>query len=117
MPDAVLRIQSLPDSPLDAAAYFHSEILPEIRKAFAGQRNIDLILAFDPAGHQHRSWRLAVVQELAREYAPSRVNGLASDDDTAIAAARAYLETAKGVTGQLLALDGNGAGPVLYGEV
>jgi hypothetical protein len=116
MPHAVLRIEGLTASPLDAAAWFHAEILPEIRKAYAGQPDLDLILAFDPAGHEHHAWRLAAVQELAREYAPARVNGVESDDDAAMAAARTYIEGAKGLTGQLLALDGKGAGPVLYGE-
>jgi hypothetical protein len=98
MAAAALRIEGLPASPLDASAYFHAKVLPEIRAAYAGQPEIDLIVVFDPAGHEHRAWRLAVIQELAREVA---------------AAARGYLEAAKGVTGQLLALDGNGAGPVL----
>jgi hypothetical protein len=55
-----------------------------------------------------------VVQELAREYAPARVNAIESGEEQAIAAAAAYLSEAKGVTGQLLALDGKGAAPVLY---
>jgi hypothetical protein len=113
MAAAALRIEGLPASPLDASAYFHAKVLPEIRAAYAGQPEIDLIVVFDPAGHEHRAWRLAVIQELAREVAPARVNGVASDDEKAVAAARGYLEAAKGVTGQLLALDGNGAGPVL----
>jgi hypothetical protein len=41
------------------------------------------------------------------------VNALESDDEAAIAAAAGWLTDAGGVTGQLLPLDGTGAGPVL----
>ena len=72
-----------------------------------------LTLIFPPADHSHRAWRLAAVQALAREYAPVRVNALASKSESAIAAALAYLGTAEGVTGQLLELDDTGAGEVV----
>ena len=70
-------------------------------------------IVFAPADHTHRGWRLAVVQGLAREHAPLRVNAIESDDDVAIAAAAAYLGSADGVTGQFLPLDGVGAGKVV----
>jgi hypothetical protein len=54
-----------------------------------------------------------VVQGLAREHAPLRINALESADDTAIKAAHAYLAQADGLTGQLLVLDGQGAGAVV----
>ena len=54
------------------------------------------------------------MQGLAREHAPIRVNAVASDDEAAIAAAARYLAAAEGITGQLLILDGMGAGEVLY---
>ena len=68
------------------------------------------------AGHEHRAWRLSTVQELARQYAPARVNALASDDKTAIAAALFDLGKAEGVTGQYLPLDGNGAVALLSSQ-
>ena len=74
------------------------------------------MLIFPSADHTHRSWRLAAVQSLAREYAPVRVNAVSSDSETAIAAALAYLERAEGVTGQLLQLDDRGAGVVVSSE-
>ncbi len=49
------------------------------------------------------------MQDLAREAAPKRVNGIAGDDNEAIAAALAWLASAPGVTGQLLAVDGKSA--------
>ena len=116
MANAVLEIERLPDDPLDAASYFYAEVLPGIREDLATAPQMNLTIVFEPAGHEQRGWRLAVVQELAREYAPSRINALESDDKAAIHAAIAYLGDAPGVTGQLLPLDSNGAGEVLYTE-
>lgn len=113
MPNAVLTIEGLPDNPLDAAAYFYAEVLPDIRRDFALMPTFDLTIVFDPAGHEHRAWRLALVQELARDHAPARVNAIASDDEAATKAAVAWLQAAPGVTGQLLPLDGKGAGEIL----
>lgn len=105
---AELRIVGLPENALAAAAQFHAEwpvkIAP-LREA--------LVLIFSPADHTHRGWRLAAVQSLARQFAPVRINAVASDDEGAIQAAIAYLVRAEGVTGQYLALDGAGAGEVI----
>lgn len=109
---ALARVAQLPGEPLAAAAEFHARVLPGIRGELNDAPD-HLTLVFAPADHSHRGWRLAAVQELAREYAPTRVNGIESDDDAAIAAGAAYLSGANGLTGQLLALDGKGAGPVL----
>lgn len=104
----LLRVGELPDDPLDAAARFHAEALPVITAKLASVTD-HATLVFAPADHTHRGWRLAVVQELARKYAPARLNALASDDETAIAAAQTYLAAAPGVTGQYLPLDSQGA--------
>jgi hypothetical protein len=103
----LLPVGQLPDEPLEAATVFLREELAEVAAAAAGG---DLTLVFAPADHTHRGWRLAIVQELARKYAPRRINAVASDDEAAIAAAERYLAASPGVTGQLLPLDGNGAG-------
>lgn len=104
------RVGPLPDGPLDAAAEFHARVLPELPQGG------DLVLVFPSAGHDHRAWRLAVVQGLARERAPGRANAIESDDPEAIAAAARYLSAAPGVTGHLLVLDSEGAGdPILPG--
>ena len=113
---AVLRVGPLPEEALAAAARFHAEVLPGMRAALAAMPP-HLTLVFSPADHPHRAWRLAVVQGLAREYAPIRVSALASDDEAAIAAALSYLEQADGVTGQLLLLDGFGAGEVIHSQL
>lgn len=105
---AVLRVAELPERPLDAAAAFHAGQLSGARAILAEADA--LVLVFRPATYEHRSWRLALVQELAREAAPKRVNGIVGDDEAAIAETRAYLDRAPGVTGQLLAVDGNSGG-------
>ena len=100
----LIAAQGLPDSSLDAAAEFHAAIVPQVR-AEAG----DVVLAFDPADHSHSAWRLAAVQELAREAAPRRVNAVAGPAGAAQAAVLEYLANAPGVTGQILQADGNSA--------
>ena len=139
----VLRIECLPDDPLAAAAVFYASLNPprngEVARSDGGveaspdsaaptdnsrplghafgapppRNGEDLLVVFAPADHTHRAWRLAVVQGLARELAPRRVNALASRDEAAIAASLAYLESAEGLTGQYLPLDDAGAGPVV----
>jgi hypothetical protein len=108
---ALLRIGALPDEALAAAAEFHAVVLPRVLAAL--ERGETLTLAFAPADHTHRAWRLAAVQSLARQYAPLRINAVASDDERAIAGTSKYLAGAEGVTGQYLPLDGNGANALL----
>lgn len=109
---ALLRVGPLPESALAAAADFHAQVLPRVTEAIASAQG-SLVLVFAPADHAHRGWRLALVQGLAREHAPLRVNAVESDDEASIAAAIAYLDGAPGVTGQLLPLAGTAAGEVL----
>mgnify|MGYP004704009073 CR=1 FL=1 len=103
-----LRVEGLGDDPLVAAARFHAEVLPRAVEAAAGAEHLALV--FTPADHTHRGWRLAVIQGLARDLAPCRVNAIASDDEAGIAAALAWLAKADGVTGQYWPLDAEGAG-------
>ena len=107
---AALRVEGLPVGALEAAAVFHAEWLPRAREMLSEGH---LVLIFPRAVHTHRAWRLAAVQGLAREYAPLRVNAIASGSEPAIASARAYLERAQGFTGQYLPLDDAGAGLVV----
>jgi hypothetical protein len=104
MAQAVLRVEGLPDLPLDAAAAFHSEWLPPARAAIAEGR--DLALVFPTTGHEHRGWRLAAVQELAREAAPLRLNALVGSDEAGLAAMLGWLAQARAITGQILTVDG-----------
>lgn len=102
----LLRVSALPDGALAAAAAFYADWLPP----HAGE---DLLIVFPPADHTHTGWRLAAVQQLARDFAPALVNAVASADEAAIDAARRYMANSPGLTGQLLALDDVGAGPVV----
>lgn len=99
MGQRVLRIEGLPEAPLDAAAAFHAGWLPEARDL--AERD-ELVLVFPPAPYDHRGWRLAAVQDLARAAAPRRVNGVVGDDEAATGQAVAWLAAAPGITGQLL---------------
>jgi hypothetical protein len=103
MRQAVLRVEGLPDGALDAAAAFHADWLSQAREAL--RESDALAVLFARAPYDHRGWRLAAVQDLAREAAPKRVNGVAGDDDQALAKTAAWLAQAPGITGQLLAVD------------
>jgi hypothetical protein len=107
----VLLVTGLPDQALAAAAAFHAEWLGQARDVLASGSHA--LLAFSPADHTHRAWRLAAIQGLAREFAPQRVNGVASKMLAAVASAQAYLDLAPGLTGQYLMLDDAGAGDVV----
>lgn len=109
---AFFRIGSLPHDPLAASAAFYAQVLPQVLDRLAGGESA-ITLIFAPAAHAHRDWREAAIATLAREQAPNRINGIASDDEPAIAAALAYLDSAGGITGQFLPLDSVGAGSVL----
>lgn len=102
----VVRIDGLPENALDAAAAFHARHLPAIRALL--ERVQVLAIVFAPAPYDHRGWRLAVVQDLARAHAPRRVNAVAGADETEISGALAYLAQAPGITGQLLGLQDHG---------
>ncbi|WP_120716098.1 Rossmann fold domain-containing protein [Tsuneonella amylolytica] len=106
----LVEARGLADGALDASAEFLTRIVPDLRAAIADD---DVCIAFDPADHTHAGWRRSAIQSLAREAAPARVNGVASGDRTAVAAALSYLDRAPGVTGQYLVLDGQGAGEAL----
>lgn len=109
----LLHLGPLSDDALEAVADFHARLLPGIEATLSGGAD-PLTLVFLPANHEHRAWRLAAVQGLARRFAPSRVNAVESDEREAVAAAQRWLDGAGGVTGQLLPLNGKGAGGVLY---
>lgn len=109
----VLRIEGLPDGALDAAAAFHALHMPKVRDALDGKAGA-LALVFPHAAYDHAGWRKAAIADLARSAAPKRVNGVTGKDAEALAATLDWLEQAPGITGQLLPVDGAGAGnPVL----
>ena len=96
---AVFRVGPLPEGALEAAAEFHARVLAEIIPV-----EEDLVLVFPSARYDHRGWRQAAVQDLARAAAPLRVNGIVGEDEAAIAQAADWLAQAPGITGQVLAV-------------
>ncbi|MDD3798985.1 MAG: hypothetical protein PHE36_07390 [Novosphingobium sp.] len=102
---AVYRTGPLPQGALEASAAFHGDHVAVIRELLADGPDC-LVVVFPPAAHDHRGWRRAAIADLARAHAPVRVLGLADGDAAAVARTLDYLETAQGVTGQLLAADG-----------
>ncbi len=115
MASAVVRIDDLPASALEAAAQFHAEHLPQVRMAIEQADSLVIVMPF--AGRAHAGWSRALVQDLARAHAPRRVNLVAGEDARAIGAAIAWLERSPGVTGQLLDVDGQGAGNPAHSAV
>ena len=99
----IVSVTDLPSTPVDAAVHFYSSIVPGIREDLP--EVTEVVIQFEPADHAHRGWRLAAVQELAREAAPKRVNAIVGTDREAMRAARHFLENAPGVTGQLLVVE------------
>lgn len=105
MAQRALRIEGLPESALDAAAAFHSDWLPQARALLAAPGpGEDLVLIFPSALYDHRAWRLAAVQGLARTASPRRVNAVVGDGAPAVDETVAWLARSPGVTGQLLEL-------------
>ena len=97
----MLRIEWLPEGALDAAAAFHADWLVRARDALANGCEA-LAIVVPPAPYDHSDWRRAAARDLARAAAPARVNIVAGDDDRAIGATIAFLESAPGITGQYL---------------
>ncbi len=108
-----------PSSPIDAASHFHENILPQVRGALdpdsefwvsVGElpQTLDGVILFLPdADEAHDAWRLAVVQDLAREAAPRRVNAVVGGSNDEKAQVSEYLRNAPGVTGQIMAVGAN----------
>lgn len=95
-----LTITSLPAAALDAAAEFSSVYLPTIKAQLDDGQNLTVLLP--PAPYDHADWRRAMVHDLARAYAPARVNFISGIAGESVDATIDYLDSADGVTGQYL---------------
>lgn len=106
-----MRIESLPADAPGAARSFLDDCLPRVAEELAGHDALAIVLPTAP--YDHDDWRRAAARDLARAHAPQRVNIVAGNDETAIAATLEYLAKAPGVTGQLLRVgsqdEGNGS--------
>ncbi|WP_052761696.1 Rossmann fold domain-containing protein [Aurantiacibacter luteus] len=100
----LIDARDLPGAPLDAAIEFARAHMAEAREA-----DTDLAVLLSPADHTHASWRKAVIEELAREAAPRRVNAVVAPDETAANEVLDFLARAPGVTGQVLEVAGAAA--------
>ena len=99
---AVQHIAELPNSALDASAYVLNEQLGAVRAVLSEDGVSALAIVLPAAGPDHSDWRLALSRNLAREFAPQRVNVVARGGEAATQALLTYLEGAPGVTGHYL---------------
>lgn len=102
-----VTLADLPEAPLAASGAFHHDHLASVEAIMTSGE--DVMIALPPADHTHREWRLALATGLARAPAPARANVVAGHGD-ALDAFEAYLGEARGITGQYLEGDGQGAG-------
>ncbi len=104
----LITIEVLPQNALDAATEFYRHRLSPIDTAVhrenmvaAGEAD-DIVIVLPTAPSDHRDWRQAAVRNLARNYAPVRINAVAGPDGPSRKALIRYLASAAGVTGQYL---------------
>lgn len=97
----VLRVEELPNLPLDAAAHFFDTYLAQAKQILAGG-TLALVIAMPTAPQDHDDWRRALARDLARAYAPQRVNVVAANNICSLDETIRYLGGAPGVTGQYI---------------
>lgn len=98
---AVLRVGELPDAPLDAAEVFFGGYLAQARQLL-GEGAASLVIALPDAPQDHDDWRRALARDLARAYAPQRVNVVAEGRSGSANEILEFLGYAPGVTGQYI---------------
>ncbi len=94
-----IAFEDLPPGSLDAHALFVTQHLPQVRAMMDETGVSALAISLPPAGPEHDAWRRALAGDLAREYAPRRVNIAGGRDGAALDTVLAYLQDAPGVTG------------------
>ncbi len=104
MAQAELRIDALPEAPIDASAAFHCTHLERARERLStGADALVIVLPYAPTDHD--DWRRALARDLARAHAPQRANVIGGGSPPeALAAMLEYLRDAPGITGQYLPL-------------
>ncbi|QFT77267.1 Rossmann fold domain-containing protein [Erythrobacter sp. THAF29] len=95
----VLVLETLPESGIEASAEFMAEHLGAVKSILDRPDTEALAILLPPAPRDHDDWRRALARDLARAYAPSRVNVVGGTGEAA-EATLAYLANAPGVTGQ-----------------
>ena len=99
---AILQVTGLPDGALDAAAEFHAQWLGQARAMLESDTDA-LAVVMPSAPHAHDDWRRAAARDLARAYAPRRVNVIGADPGASLNGLIDYCANSPGVTGQYLA--------------
>ncbi len=94
-----LAFDDLPLGSLDAHAAFLTHHLVQVRAVLEEEGVSALVIVLPPAGPDHDAWRRALAGDLAREYAPRRVNIAAGSAGDALDLVLEYLQGAPGVTG------------------
>jgi hypothetical protein len=110
----IVYLGDLPEAPVDAAAQFASKHAREAREWLlqGGWRSMGLAeepdaltYVFPAGGKVHEGWQRAMIQAMAREVAPKRVNGVIGDGLASTDEVTDWLGDAPGVTGQLFAVE------------
>ena len=86
-------------NPLEAHAAFFDQHLKLIAAKMADPGVASLTIILSPASSAHDDWRRAVAGDLAREFAPRRVNIAAGVKGEALTMVLTFLKDAPGVTG------------------
>ena len=100
---AVVRIEELPEAPLDASVQFHADHLTKAIAELRGESD-QVVLILPAAASEHDDWRRAIARDLARKFAPKSAVVIAGGSESAQTAMLAYLRGAPGITGQYLPL-------------
>ena len=99
---AIIRVERLPGSALDAAAAFHARWAQQV--AAAAKDSEFVIVVMDPAPFDHADWRRAAARDLARAHADNCINIVAGLEGAALARMVEFLGRAPAITGQYLPL-------------
>ncbi len=97
-----VRCSDLGDDAVAAAERFRTSYVPQVIARL--KRGEDIAVVLLHASPDHADWRRATVRDLARAYAPARVNFTTASDVAREDRMLAYLAAAAGVTGQYLPL-------------
>lgn len=100
------QIDGLADRPSEAARQFYQHHWLGLREAIE-QSAEALAILLPAAAVAHDDWRRAMVRDLARAYAPKRINAIGGGSPEARAAALDFVDKAPGVTGQYFPLEQN----------
>ena len=96
-------VGSLVANSLDAAAEYTNMYLDAAERILQSEETSSLTIQLPSAGPDHSDWRRSLARDLARKYAPKRVNVVSGDAPDEIDKVLTYLRNAPGVTGQYFA--------------